>query len=321
MRTVHIRQLKRDVSCVGLGVTPFQPGNEQAAFAIADAYVGLGGNLIDTAEVYGGGASERVLGQWIAARGNRADVVIMDKGCHYPGYPLNPSAIHETITRALDAIGTEYLDIWAFHRDNPEEPIGALVEALNEEVGKGRVRAFGGSNWTAARIREANEYAEQHGLMGMAISSPQVCLAKTRVPFWQDCLTASDEDLTWYAQSGVVVVAWSSQGQGFFRDESDPDNLTNPQPTAGASVPAAPLVRSYHTPENFDRLRRARELAKRRGLSGVQIALAYVLSLPAPIIALVGPNTIGEVESSIAAADVSLPPEEMDWLSLRRDVL
>lgn len=306
MRTVHIRQLKRDVSCVGLGVTPFQPGDEQAAFAIADAYARLGGNLIDTAEVYGGGASERVLGQWIAARGNRADVVIMDKGCHYPNYPLNPSAIHETITRALDAVGTECLDIWAFHRDNPEEPVGPLVEALNDEVAKGRIRAFGGSNWTAARIREANEYADKHGLMGMAISSPQVCLAKTRVPFWQDCLTASDGDLIWYAQSGVVVVAWSSQGQGFFRDESDPDNLTNPQ-----------LVRSYHTPENFEKLRRAREVGKRKGLSAVQIALAYVVSLPAPIIALVGPRSVEEIESSIAVADVSLSQAEMDWLSLR----
>jgi aryl-alcohol dehydrogenase-like predicted oxidoreductase len=308
VRTIHLSQLQRDLACLGLGVTPFQRGEEQKAFAIADAFVRLGGSLIDTAEIYGGGDCERLLGKWVAARGNRGDVVIMDKGCHYPAREVSPTAIHESIAGALERLGTDYLDIWAFHRDNPQVPVGPLMEALNEEVARGRIRAFGGSNWTAARIREANQYAQDHGLMGMALASPQVCLAKTREPFWVGCLTASEEDLAWYAQAGVVVVAWSSQGQGFFRDESAPDNLADQQ-----------LAESYHTPENFEKLRRAREVAKRRGVSAVQIALAYVLNLPAPIIALVGPNSVEELASSAAAVDLHLTPAEMDWLALRTD--
>jgi len=308
VRTLPIPQLNRDVSCVGLGAMPFRRGHEDAAFALADAYVGHGGNFFDTAEVYG--ACGEVLGEWVAARGNRAEVIILDKGCHYPHHALNPSAIHETIARSLDTLGTDYVDIWAFHRDNPEEPVGPLVEALNEEVSRGRIRAFGGSNWTAARIREANAYAEKHGLMGMAVSSPQVCLAQTREPFWAGCLTASDEDIAWYAQSGVAIVAWSSQGQGFFRDDSAPENQGDPQ-----------LAASYHTPENFEKLRRARELAAGRGVTAVQIALAYVLNLAAPIIALVGPRTLEEVASSMAGVDITLSPAEMNWLALRTDAL
>jgi len=305
LRLVPIPNLKRDVCVLGLGSVSFSTANYEAAAAVADAYVRLGGNFIDTGEVYGGGDCERSLGRWLSERGHRAELVIMDKGCHYPQHPLNPAEIHSSISRCLEKLATDYLDIWAFHRDNPEEAVGPLVEALNEEVEKGRIRAFGASNWKAARVAEANAYAERHGLLGFAITSPQVCLATAREPYWAGCLAATEEEVAWYAKVGLSIVAWSSQGQGFFRDESGPENTSDPD-----------MVRAYHTPENFEKLRRARDLAKRKGVSAVQISLAYVLNLPAPIIALVGPRTVEEVESCFAGSEIKLTPAEREWLAL-----
>jgi aryl-alcohol dehydrogenase-like predicted oxidoreductase len=306
LRSIHIRNLKREACVLGLGSVSFSTANYAKAAEVADAYVRLGGNFIDTGEVYGGGDCERSLGKWMAERGNRAELMVMDKGCHYPQHPFTPAEIHASIGRCLDKLGTDYLDIWAFHRDNPEAPVGPMVEALNEEVGRGRILAFGGSNWTAARVAEANRYAEVHGLVGFALASPQVCLATAREPYWAGCLAATEEEVAYYAKVGLPIVAWSSQGQGFFREESGPENTSD-----------ADQMRAYHTPENFEKLSRARELAKEKGVSAVQIALAYVLNLGAPILALVGPRTAGEVESCFAGAEIKLTQGESDWLGLR----
>jgi len=152
------------------------------------------------------------------------------------------------------------------------------------------------------RLREANEYAARRGLRGMSASSPHVCLATAREPFWPDCTQASAEDLAWYRATGLPVLAWSSQGRGFFLDSSGPDD------------PNADLRRVYHDPANFAKLDRARELAARNGVTAVEIALAYVLSLDAPIAAHVGPATVAEVESCIRASELRLWPEEIAWL-------
>lgn len=307
MKTLHIPQLKRDISRLGLGSDWFSPEREETVYEVLDAFAAAGGNLIDTAEVYGGGASEKTLGGWVAARGNRTRVAILDKGCHYPDRELSPAAVRESIARCLERLGTDYLDMWAFHRDNPGEPVGPLVEVLNEEVAAGRIRAFGGSNWSRQRIAEANAYAAEKGLMGMAMSSPNVSLAIPREPLWAGCTHATEEDLSWHAETGVPLVAWSSQARGFFREESGPENTADPD-----------MVRVYHTADNFEKLRRARELAREKGVTAVQIALAYVLNLAAPIVALIGPHTVGELDSSLQGAEIRLTEAEVDWLALRR---
>ncbi|MBM4043179.1 MAG: aldo/keto reductase [Planctomycetes bacterium] len=309
MKMVRIRELGRDVSCLGMGSMIFAPERKGLVFELLDRFGGHGGNLIDSSEVYGGGKSELAIGLYMAERNCRKDWVILDKGCAAVSL-VTTENIRKAIAGNLQRLGTDYIDLWVAHRDNPAVPVGDIVETLNDEVAKGRIRAFGGSNWSAARIREANEYAAKKGLMGMAVSSPHVCLATAAEPFWADCTQASEADIAWHAASGVPLVAWSSQARGFFLDTSGPDE-TN-----------ADLRRVYHPiKENFEKLARARALAKAKGVATIQIALAYVLNLPAPMIALVGPATPGEVDSCAAAADLRLTQAEMDWLALRRSAL
>jgi len=308
MDTVHIPELKRDVSRLGLGGAWFRAENQDLAFSLLDRFRELGGNIVDTGRIYGDGEAEQTLGRWLADRDAHADFMVLDKGCHHPPHDFGPQAIHDDISRGLDCLGVDYIDLWLFHRDKRSHPVGPLIDALNEEVARGRIRAFGCSNWSRARLAEANEYARANGLMGMAVASPNLALATPREPYWSGCTHATEEDVAWHARAGVPIIAWSSQAAGFFRDDSSPENTRDPN-----------LVRVYHSPENFEKLRRARELASEKGASAVQIALAWTLHQPAPVVALVGPHTIGEVDSCVAALEIKLTQAEVDWLALRRD--
>ena len=309
MRMLPIPELGREVSCLGMGSMIFAPERKELVFSLLDRFREHGGNLIDSSEVYGGGLSERAIGMYLAERGCRDEMIVLDKGCADRKL-VDPANIRRAIGVNLERLGTDYVDIWVAHRDNPAVPVGDLVETLNDEVAKGRIRAFGGSNWTADRIREANEYAAKHGLMGMCLSSPNVCLATPNEPWWADCTHATDAEIAWHAASGVPLFAWSSQGRGFFLDNVRPDNTANRD-----------LVRVYYNAANFRKLERARKLAAAKGLKPIQIALAYVLNLPAKTVALVGPATLAEVDSCVQASEIKLSPAEMDWLSLKRQEL
>lgn len=144
-------------------------------FDVLDAALGAGINAFDTARIYGGGNSERVLGRWLT-RVDRDKVVVSTKCCH-PALPIRfsrMSAKHarQDVERSLDCLRS-HIDILFLHRDDPRVPVGEIVEFMNVFVKEGSVRALGASNWTLARINEANAYAEAHGLTPFSVSSPQ----------------------------------------------------------------------------------------------------------------------------------------------------
>jgi len=141
-----------------------------------DDFFERGGNCFDTAWLYGGGRQERLLGQWIKNRGIREKTVILGKGAHTPH--CDPKSITSQLLESLDRLQTDYVDIYVMHRDNPEIPVGEFVDVLNEHKKAGRIRAFGGSNWTSERIDEGNAYAEKHGLTGFAAVSNNFSLAR-----------------------------------------------------------------------------------------------------------------------------------------------
>lgn len=307
MRAIHIPQLRRGVSCLGLGSATFNLAKREKVFAVLDAFSSLGGSFVDTAKVYTGTESEQVIGQWMKERGNREQIVLMDKGCH-PPESMAADGIAEAVTSALARVGTDYIDLFVLHRDHPHVPVEVAVEGFSNEIARGRIRAWGVSNWPLPRVAAAITCAREHGLAEPAISSPQICLAEAAEPFWPDCLYATEEYITWHAAHGLTLAAWSSTGQGFFREESGPENTSDPD-----------MVRVYHSPRNFEKLSRARALAAEKGLTGVQIALAYVLNLPADIVALNGCQTPEEVASSVAATEIELTPAELDWLALKAE--
>jgi aryl-alcohol dehydrogenase-like predicted oxidoreductase len=294
-----------------------QPGMSHAAI-MWDAYYAAGGNAFDTAYIYGGGLMEELLGYWHEARNLRDDLVIIGKGAHTPDN--FPDRIGTQLTESLERLRTGYVDVYFLHRDNTEVPVGEFVDALNAELRAGRVRAFGGSNWTLERVRAANDYAAANGLVGFAAVSNQFSLARMREPIWPGVQAASEPEFREYlAASGLALMPWSSQARGFFTPWADGvlADGTQTRPAVTRVEPsAAELTRVWAGESNVERRRRAGELAARHGTRMINVALAYVLQQPFPTFPLIGPRLLAETRSSIESLGLVLSAEELAWLDL-----
>lgn len=275
------------------------------ASVLYDDFIERGGNCFDTAYIYGGGMTERLLGQWMRNRGNRDEIVVIGKGAHTPH--CDPESIGRQLTESLDRLQTDYVDLYFMHRDNTDVPVGEFVDVLDELHRAGRMHTYGGSNWTIDRLLEANAYAESHGRKGFLALSNNFSLARMVEPPWAGCLSAAEPDVReWLEEQQLALFPWSSQARGFFTGRSRPDDLSDPD-----------LARCWYSEDNFLRKERAESLAAQRGVSAVAIALAYVLAQEFPTFPLIGPGQLSETRDSYAALDVELTPAEARWLDLR----
>lgn len=269
------------------------------AAAMFDDFFERGGNVFDTAHLYGGGVLERNLGTWIKSRGVRNDTVILGKGAHTPW--CNPKDLTTQLHESLERLGVDHVDIYMMHRDNLDIPVAEFMDVLNEHVKAGRIKVFGGSNWSLARVAEANEYAKKKGLQGFSAVSNNFSLAVMNEAIWAGCIHVSDDkSIDTLTKSQIALMPWSSQARGFFTDRYNADD--------------AEMKRVWISPENLKRRDRAYELAKKKGCQPINIALAYVLHQPFPTFALVGPRTIAETASTVQGVTVTLTPAEVTWL-------
>jgi 1-deoxyxylulose-5-phosphate synthase len=308
------------VSRLVLGSMVFstQPEAFDTTCRLLDRFVAAGGTTVDTARIYSGGTSESAFGQWLERSGLRNDLVVLGKGAHHNSETLErrvtPAAIHEDIEISLQEMRLETIDIYILHKDDPDAEIGPIVEALNEEARAGRIKAFGGSSWTHQRIAETTAYAHAHGLLPFTVSSPNLALAVPNEPMWTGCVSiAGDaEAFAWYRQTGMPVFAWSAQARGFFSGRYRPDL------TEGQTLDQRNVIRTYYSDANWERYRRADELAELKGCTLRQVALAWVLHNPLEVFALIGPANVAELEDCLGALEVELTPEEVAWLNLER---
>ncbi len=316
MRYLHLPGIDQPVSILGLGTGTrvFTPETYSQAAELLDAFLAAGGNCIDAAHIYGFGAGEKTLGRWLRERGTRGQVVLIDKGCHPVVDPQNlfgnpwvprvtPEAIHADLAESLERLQTDSIDLYLLHRDDENIPVGSLVEALNAEQVRGRIRAFGASNWRSERLAAANAYAAEHGLKGFVISSPQFSLARPTHMFFPGTVSASETDLAWHTRQQFPMLAWSALSAGYVRraayariDENDP------------------IAQTFVANANFERMQRARELAAHKGTTLAQISLAYVLHQSFPTIALIGPTTSDHLRELFGAVQVTLNDSEVAYL-------
>ncbi len=293
--------LSKQASVVATGFEDFRTFS--SASILLDAFFEAGGNLYDTAFVYGAGKTETLFGEWHTSRGVREEVVLIGKGAHSP--LCYPDVIGKQLTQSLDRLKTDYVDVYFMHRDNTDVPVGEFVDAMDAEVRKGRIRGiFGGSNWTEARMQEAIDYARKNGKQAPGALSNNFALAEMINPIWAGCISASDASYkAWLTKNQIPNFSWSSQARGFFTDRAGRDKRDNPE-----------LVNTWYSDRNFARRDRAVELARKLGASPIHIALAYVLAQPFPSIPLIGPRRLDELDDSIKALSLSLTPEQVKWL-------
>jgi aryl-alcohol dehydrogenase-like predicted oxidoreductase len=298
----QIHRLAKPASAVALGFEFFP--NFASASLTLDAFYEAGGNLFDTAFVYSGGKTESIFGDWHTSRKvRREDIVLIGKGVHSP--LCYPDVIARQLDQSLERLKTDYVDIYFMHRDNPDIPVGEFVDAMDAEVRRGRIRGiFGGSNWTRERMDEALVYAEKSGKTAPAALSNNFSLAQMLDPIWPGCVAASDDPWKdWLKKRQIPNFAWSSQGRGFFTDRAGRDKRDDEE-----------IVRVWYSDRNFERRDRAIELARKRDCSPIHIALAYVIAQPFPVIPLIGPRTVAELEDSLSAIEITLTPQEVRWL-------
>lgn len=322
MRYCNIAGRSLTPSVIGLGTGGFGTAlDKETCFALLDRYMELGGNLLDTAHVYGAwvpggdGASETMIGHWLQERGTRDQVLLSTKGAHPPMSDfsqkrLDAESIRSDLSESLERLQTDFIDVYWVHRDDPERSVESIMDALHEQVASGRVRYIGASNWTSERIEAANRYARESGLPPFIGSQPHWNLASLNPVLPNDLVAIDERERQWYADTAdVAIFAYSAQASGFFSGRYG----RGFKPEGGR---ADAVTGMYANDESYRRLDRVQSLAANLGVTGSQIALAYLTSQPFPVVALIGANKLTYLEDSCEAGDLVLTPEQLRYLEL-----
>jgi aryl-alcohol dehydrogenase-like predicted oxidoreductase len=299
--------------CYGTNMLGWQIDQDHSN-AILDKFAELGGNFIDSARSYGDwmpdapkGASERAIGAWLKNQ-KREDFVIATKGGHFDMRAgdyrnrVNVKDIASDLNESLDHLGVDTIDLYWLHMDNPETPVSELIDFLNEAKAAGKIRWFGASNWTDARVLEANDYAKANGKTGFVAVEPFWGLAKPHE------MNAIQQGYQLYFEdhggalkdAGLAVIPYCAQSRGYFGMLEKGED----------SVPDA-LKAFYDNPVNKGRFAAAKAVAERHGATVTEIALAYLLNQPQQVIPIFGASTPARIEESVKAAGITLTPAEL----------
>lgn len=271
---------------------------------VLDAFVEAGGNFIDTADVYSawapgnkGGESETILGQWIASRGNRADVVIGTKVSQHPQFPgLKADNIRAAAAESLERLGTDYIDVYYAHFDDESTPLAETAAAFDELVRAGTVRAIGVSNYTGARIREWFEIARRDGLTLPTVLEPHYNLVK-REPYESDIAPVA-------AEENLAVVPYFALASGFlsgkYRTRADLEGAAR-----------AGFAESYFTDEGLAVVDQLRAIADARGVVPATVALAWLRGRANVVAPIASARIPEQLPALIASATLTLSDAEV----------
>lgn len=297
------------------GEAPDFDARLKAAFDLLDSAYADGVNCFDCSDHYG----EEPLGEWLQARGLVDKVVILTKGAHHNRWRkrVTPFDILHDAHNSLAKLHRRKLDIYLLHRDDPEVPVGPIVDVLNRLHDEGKVDVFGASNWSVERMEQANEYAAKHNLTPFGAVSPHFSLAdQIADPWGGGCYTIagrSDNPARRFcAENHLPVFAYSAMSRGFFSGRLDSAHSEN-----AAQLLDSAAVKGYVCEANFERLRRCELLAKEKNLSVPQIAMAWIFNQrELDVYALVASSSRERMRQNIAAAEIPLTDAECAWLNL-----
>lgn len=295
------------VSTLALGTMTFGNETDEAgSHAQLDAFLEAGGNLVDTADVYTRGASEQIVGRWLARRPAdvRDRVVLATKARFAMGEDANQLGLSRRhLQRALDAslhrLGVDAVDLYQVHAWDPVTPLEETLGALDDLVRAGKVRYVGLSNFTGWQVQKAVATSRAHGFSMPVTLQPQYNLLARELE-WEivpSCLDA-----------GLGLLPWSPLGGGWLTGKYSPDERPEGE-TRMAEKPERYDQRSAQQ-RTWDVVGAVREVADGRGASMAQVALAWVADRPGVSSVILGARTTDQLADNLAAADLHLDPEE-----------
>lgn len=305
MNRIKIQDTDLELSRLGLGcVKAGVKWDGQEAFDLFDAFLDMGGNVYDTARVYSDwipserGRSERVIGQWLAQSGKRHDIILVSKGGHpdmtKPNPDMHQSRINERSVRydleeSLRVLGTDYIDIYFYHRDNEEIPVSELIDLMEDFRQQGKIRYYACSNWTTARMKEADAYATSKGYRGFVANEALYNVGEPWMkPMADDTLVMMDEEMQKYHEENPrnLAMPYSSVCNGFFHKL-----FTEGKDAVSSS--------EYYTEGNLKNAERLHELMEEYEISVTQAVLGYLTCQKFPCLPLYGPRNIADLKEAM----------------------
>lgn len=294
------------ISAVGLGTNNFgRKLDERAAGAVLDTALELGVTFIDTADVYGGQESERILGRLLGAR--RRDIVLATKF----GIPLGDDSrggggsrawVLQAVEGSLKRLQTDHIDLYQIHRPDPATPIEETLRALDELVQQGKVRFIGTSNFEGWRLVDAVWTARHFGLAVPVSEQSELNLIERG---------ADPELLPACRHVGVGFIPYHPLASGFltgkYRDRQS-------AAAEGGRIVGTPREIDLLTGENFELLERLEHFAQGFGRSILDLSFAYLLSQPEVGSVIASASNSEQIRSNVAASDWRLSPAELTAL-------
>jgi aryl-alcohol dehydrogenase-like predicted oxidoreductase len=312
--TVSLGRTGTKVSEIAFGTWRFGRENDEGdievgrdrAHDLLDAYADHGGRFIDTADMYGDGRAEEYIGDWLATR-DREDYVLASK-IYWPtrdepnGSGLSRKHLRRQIDLILERLGTDYVDLLYIHRWDDDTPAEEFVRTLDGFVRDGKVNYLGTSTFepNAWKVVKANELADRRGYEPFSIAQPRYNAVNREI---------EGNYLDMCADYDIGVVPWSPLAGGFLTGKYS----RNEEPPADSRAATdQQFVDSYLTPENFDALEVVEAVAEEVDASPGQVALAWLLHHEQVTAPIIGARTVAQLEENLAAADVSLTPEQFE---------
>jgi aryl-alcohol dehydrogenase (NADP+) len=272
------------------------------AHRILDRFVDAGGTLIDTADTYGDGTSERTLAPWLARR--RDDVLVATKvrfAVSDPGGEgLAPDRIRAACDASLRRMGIDVIDLYQVHAPDPAVPLEETLEALDSLVQAGKVRALGASNYPAWLLAWAVALQDRHGWSPFVSAQPQYSLVER---------TAEIELLPFARAAGLGVLPWGPLGAGFLSGRYKRDEM----PAGRVTEAPDDLEEAAHRraiERNFRVIDAAEEIAAAHGATVPQVALAWLRGVEGVTAPIIGPRTYEHLEDLLGCVDLELSSDE-----------
>lgn len=293
-----------------LGANASRNVEDAERFAFMDRYADYGGNCLDSARLYQDGERDRIIGRWLKSRGNRDKIMVVTKGCHPRMDRLYTSRLSQAeivgdLEESLSFMQIDYSDMHILHRDDIHISVEQIMPTLDKLVKDGKTRAIGASNWTAARINEANQFAHANNLTPFTVSQMHFSLAQATPMSLGDItqVPMSDVEYGWYQETGMAIMGYGAMARGYFAKLASGDPI---RPS---------VLRAYdYIPENRRRALRVKELASQLHVSVAAATIAYVCDCGLNSAALCGFPKIEQMQEAMQILTFRLSKEQIKWL-------
>lgn len=291
------------VTPICLGTMNFGGRTDAAeSHRMLDEYLSLGGNFVDTANVYNDGRSEEIIGDWMAARGNRDHLVLSTKVHGRRSPRVNDAGnsrwhIVREVEQSLRRLKTDRIDVYHIHRPDNDTPIDQTLRALDDLVRAGKVLYLASSVFAAWQLAEAHFVAKESGMARFDVEQPQLNIIDRRI---------EGEVLPFCRKYEIATICWAPLARG---------RLAGTYTRGGRKIPAGTWYAAQNKTDfpasQWPVMEGVDRLADAKGVTSSQLAIAWTLQVPGVTCSIIGPRTVEQLKDNMAAGSVVLSAEEL----------